>query len=514
MFPPRNLTLHQKLRLGLMTVSTVAVLLACATFIVFSLILSRRAAVRDGTCLARVIANNCQAALAFDVPDDATKILGALRDTPAVTSAVIYRPGGERFAAYPPNAAADTPPPPDDRPGHRFARHALLISLPILLDDRPVGVLHIENDLRNVRQALRQQAAATGLALALALGAAYLLSRRLSRVIATPIVTLTETARSVSEDADYAVRAPDTGSDDEVGILTHAFNRMLAVIAERDVAVRAEVSIRRRAEELLRVLNATLEQRVAVRTRDLERSNQDLQQFAFSASHDLQEPLRKVMAFGSLLEAKAGDTLRGENRTYLASMLAATARMQQLINGLLSYSRVTTRESAFVAVDLDTVVGGVLSDLETNIREAGATIDVARMPTITADPTQMRQLLQNLLGNAIKFRHDGNHPHVTIHADAIALDGDAAQAPTHVRLTVTDDGIGFDEKYAERIFGVFQRLHLRHEYSGSGIGLAVCRRIVERHNGTIVAKSTPGVGSSFIVTLPVTQPAEMKEMQP
>lgn len=236
------------------------------------------------------------------------------------------------------------------------------------------------------------------------------------------------------------------------------------------------------------------------KTAQLARSNQDLEQFAYSASHDLQEPLRKVMAFGSLLEKEYGATLEGDGHLYLDSMAKATRRMQTLINDLLGYSRVTTRGKTFVAVDLNEVVRGVLSDLEVRIGETHAQVNVGDLPAIHADPTQMRQLLQNLIGNALKFHKRDEHPVITVSAEPVA---DAAGPPAHCRIRVKDNGIGFDEKYLERIFGVFQRLHGRDEYEGSGIGLAVCRKIVERHGGTITATSQPGEGATFSVTLPL-----------
>jgi light-regulated signal transduction histidine kinase (bacteriophytochrome) len=188
-------------------------------------------------------------------------------------------------------------------------------------------------------------------------------------------------------------------------------------------------------------------------------------------------------------------------------MQRATERMQCLISDLLAYSRVTTRGKPFEMVNLDETARDVVSDLEINIREAEARIEVGELPVLEADPVQMRQLLQNLIANAVKFRQDGVQPVVTVVAEPLSRDNDASSPDTEwCRLVVTDNGIGFDQKYADRIFGVFQRLHRRHEYSGSGIGLAVCRRIVERHGGRIGVKSTPGQGATFFIDLPLRQP--------
>jgi signal transduction histidine kinase len=231
---------------------------------------------------------------------------------------------------------------------------------------------------------------------------------------------------------------------------------------------------------------------------ELERSNRELQDFASVASHDLQEPLRKVRAFGDRLSAKYGPELTDQGRDYLARMQDAAARMQTLINDLLTFSRVTTRAQPFVSVDLNGVVSQVVSDLEVRIQQAGATVSVEPLPTIDGDQLQLRQLFQNLLANGVKFQRPGVPPVVRVYAEDV--DDET------VRLCVQDNGIGFDEKYLDRIFTIFQRLHGRVDYEGTGVGLAVCRKIVERHGGTITARSAPGEGATFSVTLPRTQP--------
>jgi PAS domain S-box-containing protein len=235
---------------------------------------------------------------------------------------------------------------------------------------------------------------------------------------------------------------------------------------------------------------------------ELARSNAELEQFAFVASHDLQEPLRKIRAFGDRLKMKCAQALPVEGADYLERMQNAAARMQTLIADLLTFSRVISRVESFVPVDLGQVVQGVLGDLEVRIEKAGATIEVGELPVIDGDPTQMRQLLQNLIGNALKFQLPGVKPHVRIAARLISSPDDYATGASFHELTVQDNGIGFDEKYLDKIFAVFQRLHNRQEYEGTGIGLAVCRRIVDRHGGSITARSKPGAGATFVVQLP------------
>ncbi len=247
------------------------------------------------------------------------------------------------------------------------------------------------------------------------------------------------------------------------------------------------------------------EKRLQLYTEKLQQSNREFQDFAHIASHDLQEPLRKVTAFGDRLKAKYADKLGEQGCDYLERMQNAASRMQKLIQGLLVFSRVATKAKPFEPVDLNTVASEVLSDLEVRIQETGGQVSVNELPTISADPLQMRQLLQNLIGNALKFQKDNEQPAINVSAELLNGDGDETGIDRSYRISVRDNGIGFDNKYAGRIFGVFQRLHGRQEYEGSGIGLSVCKRIVERHGGNITAESTPGDGTTFIITLPARQ---------
>lgn len=241
----------------------------------------------------------------------------------------------------------------------------------------------------------------------------------------------------------------------------------------------------------------------------LERSNRELQDFASVASHDLQEPLRKIEAFGDRLKAKYAGDLGADGNMYIERMQNAAGRMRNLINDLLSYSRVTTKAKPFVPVDLDACTRDILSDLQVAIETTDAQIELENLPTIEADSLQMRMLMQNLIANAIKFHKKGERPVIKVSADIkhqVKAGGDAERAGKSVcELRVRDNGIGFDLKYLDRIFSIFQRLHGRNEYEGTGIGLATCRKIVERHNGTITADSAPGDGTTFIVCLPVKQ---------
>lgn len=233
---------------------------------------------------------------------------------------------------------------------------------------------------------------------------------------------------------------------------------------------------------------------------ELERSNAELQDFATIASHDLQEPLRKVIAFSEHLKDHSGDKLDELGLDFLARMQNAAQRMSVLIEALLQYSRVATRAQPFRQVDTLAVVFGVMADMEERIAESHARIEFVPAPKVMADPIQVRQLMQNLVANALKFQREGARTHVVIEGRTIDHGG--------CEISVRDNGIGFEEKYLERIFRPFQRLHGRSEYEGSGMGLAICRKVVARHGGTITAHSRPGEGSTFVVTLPAARITE------
>lgn len=235
---------------------------------------------------------------------------------------------------------------------------------------------------------------------------------------------------------------------------------------------------------------------LAARSTALERSNAELQSFASIASHDLQEPLRKIRTFGDRLAERHSDGLGPDGAEYLGRIRGAAERMQVLISDLLTYSRVTTQANPFGPVDLNGVVAAVIADLEVHIEESGARIMVGPMPTIDGDASQLGQLFQNLVGNALKYRRPEVAPEITILAE------DAGDAVT---ISVTDNGIGIDDKNKLKIFEVFQRLHGRDQFEGTGIGLALCRKITDRHQGTIAADGVAGHGTTFTVKLPKQQ---------
>lgn len=274
-------------------------------------------------------------------------------------------------------------------------------------------------------------------------------------------------------------------------LVLEVYRKLLRNAAGHVVGIRSftlDVTERRRAEQALRK-----------QTESLAQSNAELEQFASIASHDLQEPLRKIRAFADRLRTKSADALTAEGRDYLSRMQNAATRMQTLIDDLLALSRVTTNAQPFVAIDLAEVVQTVLSDLETRLTQTGGRVEVGALPIIVADRGQVAQLLQNLIGNGLKFHKPGEPPVVKIHGE---VQKEPSVGPEMCQILVEDNGVGFDQKYADRIFRIFERLNGRSEYEGTGIGLAICRKVVERHGGTISARSEPGSGATFTIALP------------
>ncbi len=319
------------------------------------------------------------------------------------------------------------------------------------------------------------------------LGTATLLAALAAALLAELLImrrtrSLLQTTQQLAS-GDLSARTSIPHDQGELGQLASSFDQMAD-------------SLEQRAQERDQALQSMREYAA-----ELERSNRELQDFANVASHDMQEPLRKILTFSELLQTRYAPDLDERGQDYLQRMDKAATRLHNLINDLLAYSRVTSRAQPFVEVNLNDVVRRVLSDLDLHIEETHAQVELAPLPTLEADPTQMYQLLQNLVSNAIKYHLPDQPPHIRISTPPAA----AGEANGLRQFQVSDRGVGFEEKYLDRIFQPFQRLHRSTEFEGTGMGLAICRKIVERHGGTITAHSAPGQGATFTISLPARQ---------
>ncbi len=308
--------------------------------------------------------------------------------------------------------------------------------------------------------------------------------RRRPRCQHTPILFLS----AVNTSEAYAFKGYELGAVDYISTPVPEILRAKVKVFVELYEKTAEIH---RQAEAMRRLNAELEHRVADRTAELQRSNEALQQFAYVTSHDLQEPLRAISSYVQLLAERCQDKLDTDDRECMQFVVDGAERMRQLIQALLAYTRVGSKDLDLVPTDLETVLACTLRNLQAALTEAAVEVTHEPLPTITADETQLGLLLQNLIGNAIKFRRGGRPTvHLAAHRDG-----------PHWRVAVRDNGIGLDPQHSERIFQIFQRLHTRSEYPGTGIGLAICKKIVERHGGRIWVESTPGEGATFFFTI-------------
>lgn len=264
-----------------------------------------------------------------------------------------------------------------------------------------------------------------------------------------------------------------------------------------------ELEQRQKTEDQLRAYEARLREQIRL----LQTSNEELERFAFVASHDLQEPLRKIQSFATLINERSGNQFEGDSRLFISKITHSAERMSKLIKDLLNFARISNQHEAFKPVRLGQVIQRILDDQELRIKGLNARIDVGELPLIQAVASQMDHLFTNLISNALKFIRPDTQPLVRIRATMI--DGtkyaDLVAGQRYAEITLEDNGIGFDEKYLDHIFKVFQRLHGKNQFEGTGIGLAICKRVVAYHHGYITAQSQPDQGTTFIIVLPESQ---------
>lgn len=496
----REIPIKRKVVLMIMLTTGVALILACSAAFLFEYKSYRDGLKRELVTLSRIVAANCTAHLNFGFQDAARETLFTLQAEPHIVAACIYQKDGTQFARYQPEGRNGHIP---DRPlddGFYSARGYLSWFGPVL-DEKTherVATVYLQSDDSAIWDRLQVYFGVLVIVLLACSGVALGLSARLQRFISEPILALVNTARVVSERKDYSVRA-EKKSGDELGNFTEAFNQMLTQIQAQDAALRqAKEELEKRVEERTRELQLEIaerkraEQHLAEQAKELARSNAELEQFAYVASHDLQEPLRMVANFTQLLARRFGDKLDEDGREFVKFAVDGALRMQKLIDDLLEYSRVRRRGKPFVPVDTGEALDQALFNLCNSIEETHAVVTRDPLPVVHGDTGQFVQLFQNLISNAVKFRGERRSE---VHVSAVRKED-------HWQFSVRDNGIGIDPAHAERIFIIFQRLHGYSDYPGTGIGLAICKRIVERHGGRIWVESQLGQGATFHFTVP------------
>jgi len=500
---PKAAPIQQQLMRTILLTSGLALLLTGVAFFIYEYLSFRQTLKNQLTMLGEIIAANSTAALAFDSQDDAQEILGALRANRHVVAAGLYDKQGQLFAIYPANTPRSALPPSPVSSGYQFKGSYLEGFQPVVQGRTTLGSLYLKSDMNEMYQRFGQYSLIVALVLGLSLALAILLSRRLQERITQPIQDLAQTATLVSREHTYTVRATKY-QDDEIGVLTDAFNHMLTEIDRQNSEILAwnqqlEDKIKARTSELERI-NTEL---TSVNSK-LVKSNHDLEQFAYVASHDLQEPLRKIQTFAELADLNLSDPVNA--RQHLRKIFQAAERMSSLIKSVLHYSRLSNVTDGYTTVDLNEIIGHIRADFELLLMEKNASLTTSSLPIVPGIPTQLHQLFSNLIHNAIKF--SDRPPQISIQAITHAagspkLPSDLGASQPYVELLVQDNGIGFNTHYAGKIFTIFQRLHHQKDYPGTGIGLALVKKIVENHQGSIQVQSELGQGTTFQIYLPL-----------
>lgn len=482
----KRATIKRKLISVIMGTSLTVLALTCAVFIGYEYVTFRKALVRGLTLRAEMFAGNSSAALAFYNQADAAAVLSVLSKDPHIVAACLYDNQGRLFAQYPSSTPSETFPPTPGRPGHRFDRGHFILFHPVLEENRFLGTFYLKSDLSAMRERFQLYSLIVLIVVAGSIVVAFGLANRFQKGILEPILTLAKTARSVSECKDYSLRARKL-SEDEMGLLTDSFNEMLGQIQQRDASLR-------RNEGEIRKLNADLERRVQQRTGALEDANRELESFSYSVSHDLRAPLRHIDGFLGLLKKRCAAVLDEKGHHYLNNICGSAKQMGKLIDDLLAFSRMGRSELRASSVELTGLVQASVNDLALETEGRDITWEIGPLPQVAGDPGLLRQVWANLLSNAVKYTRGREKPKIEI---GVLPNGNGE----HI-FFVRDNGAGFDMEYADKLFGVFQRLHRADEFEGTGIGLANVRRIVSRHGGRTWAEGKVGAGAIFYFSLP------------
>ena len=481
----RPRTFRGKITRVVLETSGGALLLATIALLVDEYVSHRSDTANRLRIIARIAATQSSAAVLFKDSHAAEEILSSLRAEEDLVAAAVYTLEGALFVRYlrPDARPEDWPPEPlEGKSGFRRGRFEHFE--PIMVDRKRVGIFYLRSDLSRLRWRLAWNTAIAIVALAAASIVAVGLAWRLLSLVTRPILRLQKVANKVTVERDYGVRATEE-SDDEVGSLVHAFNEMLAQIQLRDDAIRKA--------------HGELEERVQARTVALQTTLRELESFTYTISHDLRAPLRAMAGFSRMLLEDFGTTLGPTGSEYASKIFVAAKRMDALILDLLDYSRVTRQDVKIEPVDVAALAADLVRQMEPEIREREADVAIeGPLPPLRGHSVTLGQTLTNLLSNAIKFVAPGVKPRVRIRAER--TDG-------WVRIEVEDNGIGIETQYLDRIFRIFERLNPSEAYPGTGIGLAIVRRAMERMGGRSGAESEPGRGSRFWIELPAADKA-------
>lgn len=469
-----HLPLKKKIVVVTMLSAVTALLLTGGALFAYELRGYREKLESDLSTLAKVIGANSVAAISFGDRSAAMETLAALRAEPQILAACIYGLDGETIATFSRAEFSTSFPRAPGSDGFKRVDEHLTYFSPI--DDerelRRVGTLYFEVDYSGITDRLQSYAGILAVVLAAACLVALALSAMLQRFISQPIIDLAQATKRVSDQRDYSFRV-SRQSPDELGQLIDGFNEMLHQIETRDVAVREKNDA-------------------------LQEANKELESFSYSVSHDLRAPLRHVQGYVSMLKSSMEGKLPEKPQRFLKVIDEASIQMGQLIDDLLDFSRMGRSEMRNTRVDLDSLIPECVHALEHATRGRNINWKISPLPVVTGDPSMLRQVLANLLSNAVKY---------SCHRDPALIEvGTAGDEGDRAVIFIRDNGAGFDMNYADKLFGVFQRLHRADEFEGTGIGLAIVRRVISRHGGRVWAEGVPEKGAAFYFTLQHVSP--------
>ncbi len=479
---PEQQSIARRLTWMNVLVSAAALLLACSAFVTYDQLSYRQNLVRFVSSQAQIIGANSVSAVVFNDPQAATRTLAALATSRSITSAGIFTPDGRIFARYSRDGAEQVVAMPELRPGqmevHWIRNGSLVLVQAMQLDGKTIGTVYIQAELSALTTRLFRYLGIALVVMLVSLGLAVVISARIRRSLADPIIGLSQAAREVSRDRNYSLRVPSRAEYAELSTLVEAFNDMLSQIEQRDDA--------------LRKAQQELEQRVEDRTRQLAAANRELEAFSYSVSHDLRNPLETINGFSHILLTEYGEKLDAAGREYLAQVQSATRRMAELIEDLLNLSRVNTMAMHRERCDLSKLARSIAADLGRRHPERKVEFVIADCPPADADARLLRIVLENLLWNSWKYTSG----HGTARIEFGCRD-DGERLAYFVR----DDGAGFNQRDSARLFKPFQRLHSMADFPGTGIGLATVQRIVNRHGGEVWAEGEVEHGATFYFTI-------------
>ncbi|EKD42701.1 MAG: hypothetical protein ACD_73C00054G0003 [uncultured bacterium] len=490
----RNISIGRKLMLIIMITSGVAILFVGGIFVVNDLLVLNRTMKQDLWIMGQILGANSAASLVFGDTKVANENLNVLRAQPHIMAAALYTKEGQILASYLRDktiAIAFPRLPLTSGEIFNFRKDRLEIFQDIFLDDQKVGAIYIQKDTLEMVSRLKQYSLITLTILLSITAVIYVLAHKLQHVISDPIANLAETARVISAEKNYAIRASKYG-DDELGRFVDVFNEMLEQIQIRNEELQKQILERTKAEQQVLSMNVTLEERVAERTAQLEVSNKELEAFSYSVAHDLRAPLRSIDGFAKILLDDYAPQLEKKAQHYLDLVRNNAQQMGQLIKDLLDLARIGRQPIVKKIINPAIIVHQCLQDLQEEQKRSNLKIEIGELPPCEADANLLRQVYVNLLSNALKFTQKKAEAHIEV--------GCLENSGLNIYF-VRDNGTGFDMQYADKLFGVFQRLHRAEDYQGTGVGLAIVEHIVKRHGGKVWAESEVGKGATFYFTL-------------